>query len=216
VPFSTPTIALPAGWSTAYGCAVDTSSRVLGSSEYYQFPDTNTPAACIALCGDRGFSLAGVEYGYECFCASSYVAGPPAVANVSDCNVPCAGDATQTCGGGLRLQIYTNPDALAEAAALPSGWTQTSPCSVDTPERVFADTASTTLANNTPAHCIQHCSASGEIRGLGVQIFTLLDRRCTGVCIIMTRLQGVAGGTRVIKCARKYMMHSESIMRTRR
>jgi hypothetical protein len=167
VPSSTPTIALPAGWSTAYGCAVDTSSRVLGLSEYYQLPNTNTPAACIALCGDRGFSLAGVEYGYECFCASSYAAGPPATANVSDCNVPCAGDAGQMCGGGMRLQIYSNPDALAQAAALLSGWTQTSACSVDTPERVFADTASTTLANNTPAHCIQHCSVSDECTLLG-------------------------------------------------
>jgi hypothetical protein len=157
-----PTIALPTGWSTAYGCAVDTSSRILGSPEYYQLPNTNTPAACIALCGDRGFSLAGVEYGYECFCASSYAASPPAAANVSDCNVPCAGDASQMCGGGMRLQIYSKPDALAQAAALLSGWTQTSACSVDTPARVFADTVSTTLADNTPAHCIRYCSVSDE------------------------------------------------------
>jgi hypothetical protein len=77
---------------------------------------------------------------------------------VSDCNVPCSGDASQTCGGGYRLQIYTNPDALAEAAALPAGWAQTCACAVDTPNRVFTDTVNATLADNTPGHCIQHCS----------------------------------------------------------
>jgi hypothetical protein len=104
-------------------------------------------------------------------------------------DVPCAGDASPTCGGGMRLQIYTNPDALAEAAALPSGWTQTSACSVDTPERLFADTASTTLANNTPAHCIQHCSVSDEFTALGRQhVLTscssgngVQDGRCRGL-----------------------------------
>jgi hypothetical protein len=111
-----------------------------------------------------------VEYGYECFCASSYVNGPPAPANASDCNVPCAGDASQTCGGGLRLQVYTNQDALAEAATLPSGWKQTSPCAVDTPDRVFADTVSSTLANNTPAHCIQHCSVCPPLVSLDMDI----------------------------------------------
>jgi hypothetical protein len=59
---------------------------------------------------DRITQLAGVEYGDECFCASSYVNNTvPAAAPASDCNMDCSGDASQTCGGPYRLQVSAPP-----------------------------------------------------------------------------------------------------------
>jgi hypothetical protein len=125
--------------------------------------------------------LAGVEYGYECFCALGYTNNtPPAAAPTGDCNMPCSGDNTTTCvsftfpvflqpcslrvftqltssrrcGGGYRIQIYASADAQLDAAALPTGWAQTVACAQDGSSRVYADTNLTTLANNTPRNCI--------------------------------------------------------------
>jgi hypothetical protein len=164
---------LATGWSHAYECAVDsTSSRILAKPEYYQ-TTTNTPLSCTTLCGSRGYSLAAgsspapwsglnahawaVEYADECFCSDSY-SGPVTAANTSECNMPCTGDATKTCGGGDRTQIYTNPSAPAAAAALPSGWSLSVPCAVDHPNRIFAGYDPQTVSNLTPAKCIEACN----------------------------------------------------------
>jgi hypothetical protein len=149
------------GWTVAYGCAIDTSSRVLASPEYYQLMSNNTPEVCTNKCTQRGFTIAAVEYGYECFCASAYTNGvPPQSAPASQCHDPCPGNATETCGGGYRMQIYEAPAAYVDVAALPAGWVETMPCGVDTIDRIFSDTASLTLSDNTPARCIAQCSVS--------------------------------------------------------
>jgi hypothetical protein len=138
---------------------MDTQSRVFDSPEYYQLQANNSIETCTSLCGSRGFTLAGIEYTYECFCASSYMNGTvPTAAPTSQCNKVCPGNASEKCGGGYRIQIYSNPTALEDAAVLPAGWAQTIPCAVDTPARIFADSANFTLANNTPANCISQCS----------------------------------------------------------
>jgi hypothetical protein len=155
-----PTAALAFGWSTTFSCAVDDSSRVFADPEYYQFDD-NTAIRCTQKCADRGYTLAAVEYGYECFCANGYVDGiPPASAPVSECDKSCAGDNSQTCGGSYRVQIYMDASAPEDVAAIPAGWKQTSTCANDSTGRIFADTASTVLDNNTPGRCIAHCSVS--------------------------------------------------------
>jgi hypothetical protein len=97
-----------------------------------------------------------VEYSDECFCSDSY-SGPVTAASASDCNMPCTGDSTKTCGGGNRAQIYTNPSAPAAAAALPSGWRLSVPCAVDGPNRIFAGYDPQTVSNLTPAKCIEAC-----------------------------------------------------------
>jgi hypothetical protein len=111
---------LPANWSTLYACAVDPPSRIFATPEYYQLPSTNTPGVCAALCSARGYPLAAVEYGYECFCAAAYAAGPPTPASVNDCNMPCAGDASQMCGGSFRVSVFTGP-AVPSQVVPPTG-----------------------------------------------------------------------------------------------
>ena len=67
--------------------------------------------ACIQFCTAKGYGIAGVEFGSECFCGltvgSSAVAKP-----ATDCNKPCAGAADEVCGAADRINIFTDGAAL--------------------------------------------------------------------------------------------------------
>uniref|UniRef100_L2FNP0 CFEM domain protein n=1 Tax=Colletotrichum fructicola (strain Nara gc5) TaxID=1213859 RepID=L2FNP0_COLFN len=70
------------------------------------------PMGCFIDDHTEGFRYAGVKSGTECWCGS-FVGGDWA-ANQTSCNVPCPGDAKQTCGGKALLlvfeaQVKTNP-----------------------------------------------------------------------------------------------------------
>jgi glucan endo-1,3-alpha-glucosidase len=119
---------LPALWSSK-GCYVDAAApnRALGS--YSVDSDSNTPTQCINTCFGQGFIFAGVEFSDECYCANSIHAsgGAGVLAAASDCNMPCAGDSSQNCGAGWRLQIYSY------SGTPPSTSTATATISVSTP-----------------------------------------------------------------------------------
>ncbi|KIY48189.1 hypothetical protein FISHEDRAFT_7532, partial [Fistulina hepatica ATCC 64428] len=72
-----------------------------------------TPAICISACAKKGYTYAGVEDGYQCFCGSSYNGGTPA--SGTGCTTVCPGDSSQTCGGSYRIQIYTSSSTSATA-----------------------------------------------------------------------------------------------------
>ena len=87
------------------GCWVDqlNPTRSLGSNpEWWGQAITN--ANCVDHCSTKGMSLAGTENGGQCFCGNSLVGSSQAAS--SDCNSPCAGDASQKCGGPARLTLY--------------------------------------------------------------------------------------------------------------
>ena len=65
-----------------------------------------TVEACIATCAQGGYTLAGVEFGDQCFCDTTlHNGGSPVVA--ADCNMPCAGNSAEICGGSDYLSIYS-------------------------------------------------------------------------------------------------------------
>ena len=96
---------VPAGW-TSQGCWVDgASGRILSAQQ----PDrtTNTVESCINQCIALGYSIAGVEYGAQCFCDNQIEnSGTLAIAQ-TDCNLPCSGNSAETCGAGDRLNVYS-------------------------------------------------------------------------------------------------------------
>lgn len=99
---------LPEGWSVKMACAIDNANRVLSDVTVTYLP-TTTPESCAASCAAKGFTFAGVEYSDECYCGTGFLDGvaPPA-ASIGDCDFPCAGDATQMCGGSWRIQLYSS------------------------------------------------------------------------------------------------------------
>ncbi|KAL9096053.1 MAG: hypothetical protein Q9165_001575 [Trypethelium subeluteriae] len=93
------------GWSYQ-GCASDTGSgRSLSGAST---SDKNmTIESCLAYCSGKGYSLAGIEYGDECYCDNSIPQDQaPVKGQWGGCYMPCAGDATETCGAGDALSLY--------------------------------------------------------------------------------------------------------------
>ncbi|KAI9784611.1 MAG: hypothetical protein M1839_001833 [Geoglossum umbratile] len=62
---------------------------------------------CVDFCISKGFSIAGLEYSNECYCDNALPQDRAPIPGVmGNCNKPCAGDTTETCGGGSRLSLY--------------------------------------------------------------------------------------------------------------
>jgi hypothetical protein len=92
---------------TAIGCYEDSkSSRILGK---YIVPSGTaqdmTVEICVTACYDSGLPYAGLEYGQECFCDTSMQ--NQVTTYDTDCNMVCPGDSGETCGGDLRINIYS-------------------------------------------------------------------------------------------------------------
>ena len=94
----------------------------------------NTGDVCTAACLNAGYSFAGTEYSAECWCGNT-IGGTGALAAAADCNMPCTGDDTESCGGPNRLSLYnytgtvtppttpTDPTGLSPVTNLPGNWT---------------------------------------------------------------------------------------------
>ncbi|KAJ7726258.1 WSC domain-containing protein, partial [Mycena maculata] len=75
-----------------------------------------TVERCTAFC--RSFQYAGVEYARECFCGTAMQVTN--VTSADECNMPCSGNASQTCGAGNRLAAYVNEPLMQPASIPPS------------------------------------------------------------------------------------------------
>lgn len=88
------------------GCfSDDRFKRVLSGIEFANVGHKQvTNTKCVAYCKERGFKLAGTEFGGQCFCGNE-LKGSKSIAEAT-CDMPCEGDAKQMCGGGLALSVY--------------------------------------------------------------------------------------------------------------
>ncbi|KAF9886547.1 hypothetical protein FE257_011319 [Aspergillus nanangensis] len=106
----TPSIVRTVGDYTYVGCYVDSAdNRVLNGESITDGSDTGvTVEECVEFAVANGWRYAGVEFGSECYVGNNL--------NVQDqmadgdCDKVCAGDATQFCGEGGRIQVYRNPN----------------------------------------------------------------------------------------------------------
>lgn len=106
---------LPSGWSYS-GCYVDSvSTRALNLASYAD--GAQTVETCIAFCSPKGYSVAGAEFGSECFCG---LAIPSQVAE-DGCNMAFAGDSSEVCSGPDRLSVYTSGSTVSVNPG-PDGW----------------------------------------------------------------------------------------------
>jgi len=96
---------LPEGWSYQ-GCWIDgANGRILS----HQVPDstTNSQTQCAAACFSLGYNISGTEYSQQCFCGNAIINGGVQTDD-ADCNTPCPGNPSQTCGAGNRMSIVAN------------------------------------------------------------------------------------------------------------
>ncbi|KAE9376144.1 glycoside hydrolase family 16 protein [Stipitochalara longipes BDJ] len=90
---------------TYYGCVEElTYVRILYDS-HTTYPGM-TLESCKVDCA--GYTYFGTEYGDECYCGNSFN-GPVVIAPDADCWMSCADDESESCGGPLRLSVYSLP-----------------------------------------------------------------------------------------------------------
>jgi hypothetical protein len=86
-----------------------------------------TVGNCQTATLNAGYTLAGVEYGGECWAGSALQSGAgPAPDGEAGCNMPCQGNTTEKCGGPNRISFYSWTGPIPTTAAPPQA-TPTSP-----------------------------------------------------------------------------------------
>ena len=169
-----PATNLPSGWSAAStNCIQEVSGRAL--TGYSEIANDMTIPKCISICGNRGFKLAAVEYGAECYCGNSLVNGASLDLVSGQCYMGCAGDSMTLCGGPNALQLYSNPNAVAVSTAAPSATASAAPA---------GPTAETNLpsgwqAASTP--CLQEVQGRA-LTGYAVTTDDMTIGKCLGIC----------------------------------
>ncbi|TBU27990.1 hypothetical protein BD311DRAFT_664324 [Dichomitus squalens] len=118
-----PDTILPPGWSFV-GCVSDNPARAL--TGFNTANNQMTHDSCIATCSSQNFSIAGIEFGSECYCGDSFANGGGDLLDSSSCSVVCSGDALSTCGGSWALSAFQSnvtvilPSSATSSPAAPS------------------------------------------------------------------------------------------------
>ncbi len=132
---------------------------------------TTTVENCIDICSGLGYSIAAIEYSYQCFCSNYVINGGILASSESDCAMGCAGNATEACGGPNRMSVYSNstnvtalPVPKVQETNLPGQW-QYKGCLAE-PGAVRIFPYQLILAeNNTATNCLSQCSTYGYPAG---------------------------------------------------
>lgn len=64
-------------------------------------------ASCMDFCDRRGSSLAALQNGSECWCGDEADFGGVTMIEKERCDVPCAGQPGEMCGGKQSLSVYS-------------------------------------------------------------------------------------------------------------
>ena len=121
--------------------------------------DTMTVEKCVDFCTGKGFSVAGMEYGRECYCANSIPAdAAPKPGYIGDCAMKCSGDNTEFCGGGGTISLYQKCGSTCKNAEFGVGDT-TSPA--PSPSNQASPSPSSTPKPSSPAQGGTSPSPSG-------------------------------------------------------
>jgi hypothetical protein len=84
-------------------CSDTVAKRTLTGATLASSSMTN--AQCVFFCSTKKMYYAGTEYSQECYCGSVLQNGATQAAD-ADCNMPCAGNTTESCGGPNRLTVF--------------------------------------------------------------------------------------------------------------
>ncbi|KAI0263595.1 hypothetical protein BC834DRAFT_971278 [Gloeopeniophorella convolvens] len=156
-------------WKTL-GCYNDsTSARALHARVD---AGNTTVESCVAACQAQGLSLAGLEFGRECWCGSELQNGAEPFDNDNGiqfgefredpdavlCNLGCQGDPTELCGGPGLLDLYNFTGTFPVGASVVpfvDAWISQGCYSDSTPSRTLERRVS--AGNVTVESCVNEC-----------------------------------------------------------
>ncbi|KAL8965658.1 MAG: hypothetical protein Q9197_006397 [Variospora fuerteventurae] len=154
----------PEGWSYQ-GCYIDNlTGRILANRQPNS--DTNTVESCIAACIQLGYKVAGMEFGFECYCDNAINNGGALASADTECSVACPGNTAQKCGAGNRLSIYSNGPLVeqgpvaAQKTGLPGSW-QYQGCITEGVGRKVWKYQIINQNTNTATACLSQCQRFG-------------------------------------------------------
>ncbi|WWD21023.1 hypothetical protein CI109_105504 [Kwoniella shandongensis] len=108
--YNNPSLALSKTVKRPYnlsGCIKEVAGRALNATSINT--SDLTIDSCLNFCGSQGYTYAGMEYGAECYCGNELVNGSGEDQLSTQCKTPCAGDATQNCGGPNAISLWVKP-----------------------------------------------------------------------------------------------------------
>jgi hypothetical protein len=146
---------------TYQGCYTDKSAkRALG---FQAFVGSNSASLCTAACQAAGYSVAGMEFGDECYCGSSISAGNQGPLLEAACTMSCSSNSSQICGGPSRISVFSIGNVTIDTTPVspPSTGNYTyQGCWTDTGARVLQGVQSSTN-DMTVEKCGAFCAAAG-------------------------------------------------------
>ncbi|PSS37504.1 hypothetical protein PHLCEN_2v711 [Hermanssonia centrifuga] len=150
--FQPTTPPLSAGWADVGCIAEGTNGRALTGAT--MSAHNMTLNVCAGFCQSKGFKLAGVEFGDECYCGNSFSNGASATTVPSDqCSTGCAANSLYAkCGGPNRLELlqFGGTPAVSSSVAVASSSAASVPAStVVVPSSVVPSSAASTASVDT-------------------------------------------------------------------
>lgn len=147
-----------AGNMTYWGCWSDQSPQTLTNMTYES--NANTIEVCTQTCAAGGNTIAGLEFGTQCFCGTSLGHSSQQVIE-SSCYSACPGNSSEICGGSSRLSIFSNgrpfqPSAPGTPQTI-GGFNYTACYTEGTSGRALADKA-TSGNSMTLEYCASYCT----------------------------------------------------------
>lgn len=162
-----PSTTSPSSSYTSLGCVTDpVNPRALKDLFYYDASKMTT-ASCAAFCSS--YAYFGTEYSGECYCGN--VLSPQSTnASLSDCSMPCFGDASEMCGGPGRLSYYQNTKYTPPSVSSYSGYTYQG-CYTDSVSARSLSSLRTTNGALTIQLCAQTC-LQGNYKYMGAEYYS--------------------------------------------
>ncbi|KAJ7058025.1 galactose oxidase [Mycena amicta] len=101
-----PTIPESIGKWESLGCYMDNvNGQGRALTEAVNVDGEVSLETCTTACFNAGLPLSGAEFADQCYCGA-VVANGGILAALADCNMPCAGNVSEFCGGPNRLTVF--------------------------------------------------------------------------------------------------------------
>jgi len=161
-PTSTPTTIPQTSGNYKYaGCYTEISGgRALGNT--LTSSSNSTVYGCVAACAAKGYSLAGVEYGGECYCDNVLNPGS-SISSQGDaaCSMTCNNNPNTYCGGRGVFQLYNSKSTITYPSIPQSvnNWSYAGCYTDNLSPRSMQPQVST--SNQTVEGCVASCTKSG-------------------------------------------------------